>query len=149
MLSDSFHLATTMAQTESDCTFSFWFECMHRTPEAAKLLSIENRIHAFEDYCMKTLVVALSSMALFLWSVGLQADSLRDIYELALENDAQLKSEEAVYLARRETENLSLDQHCCRRWAAALFLPELRSGTDAQGPALVIGGAGGDEEVHR
>jgi hypothetical protein len=29
---------------------------------------------------------------------------LRDIYELALENDAQLKAEEAVYLAKRETE---------------------------------------------
>ena len=56
---------------------------------------------------MKNLVIALSSLALFLSSVSLQADSLRDIYELALENDAQLKSEEAVYLARRETENLS------------------------------------------
>lgn len=56
---------------------------------------------------MKNLVVALSSLVLFLSSVSLQADSLRDIYELALENDAQLKGEEAVYLARRETENLS------------------------------------------
>jgi len=56
---------------------------------------------------MKNLVVALSSLALFLSCVSLQADSLRDIYELALENDAQLKAEEAVYLARRETENLS------------------------------------------
>ena len=37
----------------------------------------------------------------------MQADSLRDIYELALENDAQIKAEEAVYLARRETENLA------------------------------------------
>ena len=56
---------------------------------------------------MKSLVVALSSAALFIWSFSLQADSLRDIYELALENDARLKAEEAVYLARRETENLS------------------------------------------
>ncbi len=56
---------------------------------------------------MKNLVVALSSLALFLSCVSLQADSLRDIYELALENDAQLKAEEAVYLAKRETENLS------------------------------------------
>jgi outer membrane protein len=56
---------------------------------------------------MKNLVVALSSLALFLCSFSLQADSLRDIYELALENDAQLKAEEATYLAKRETENLS------------------------------------------
>lgn len=55
---------------------------------------------------MKRTAVALSSLALFLASAGLQADSLRDIYELALENDAQLKAEEATYLARRETENL-------------------------------------------
>ena len=33
-------------------------------------------------------------------SALLQAESLRDIYELALENDAQLKAEEAQYLAR-------------------------------------------------
>jgi outer membrane protein len=56
---------------------------------------------------MKNLLVALSSLTLSLFCVSLQADSLRDIYELALENDAQLKAEEAVYLARRETENLS------------------------------------------
>ncbi len=56
---------------------------------------------------MKNLVVALSSLALCLSAASLPADSLRDIYELALENDAQLKAEEAVYLARRETENLS------------------------------------------
>ncbi len=57
---------------------------------------------------MKNLLVALSSLTLSLFCISLQADSLRGIYELALENDAQLKSEEAVYLARRETENLSL-----------------------------------------
>lgn len=56
---------------------------------------------------MKNLLVALSSLILSLFCTSLQADSLRDIYELALENDAQLKSEEATYLARRETENLS------------------------------------------
>jgi outer membrane protein len=55
---------------------------------------------------MKSMATTLSALALSLSSYGLQADSLQDIYELALENDAQLKSEEAVYLARRETENL-------------------------------------------
>lgn len=56
---------------------------------------------------MNRSLVALSSLALFLSSFGLQADSLRDIYELALENDAQLKAEQATYLARKETEALS------------------------------------------
>lgn len=55
---------------------------------------------------MKSTVVALSALALCLSTFNLQADSLRDIYELALENDAQIKAEEAVYLARRETETL-------------------------------------------
>jgi outer membrane protein len=125
-----------MAQTGSDCTFSFWFECMHRTPEAAKLLSIKYRIHAFEDYCMKTLVVALSSMALFLWSFCLHADSLRDIYELALENDAQLKTEQAVYLARRETENLSRSA-LLPQVSARYSYQDSDSDTDAQGPVFI------------
>tara|TARA_B110000503_G_scaffold105513_1_gene157415 strand:+ start:4651 stop:6075 length:1425 start_codon:yes stop_codon:yes gene_type:complete len=56
---------------------------------------------------MRNLIVALSTLTLSLSCVSLQADSLRDIYELALENDAQLKAEEATYLARRETENLA------------------------------------------
>tara|TARA_R110002072_G_scaffold87977_4_gene198165 strand:+ start:4580 stop:5989 length:1410 start_codon:yes stop_codon:yes gene_type:complete len=56
---------------------------------------------------MKNLFVALSSLTLALFCVSSQADSLRDIYELALENDAQIKAEEATYLARRETENLA------------------------------------------
>lgn len=55
---------------------------------------------------MKKTLVALSVLALSLGSLGSRAESLRDIYELALENDAQLKAEEAVYLARRETEVL-------------------------------------------
>lgn len=56
---------------------------------------------------MKNRVAALSSLALLLACIDVQADSLRDIYELALQNDAQLKAEEAVYLAKRETENLA------------------------------------------
>ena len=56
---------------------------------------------------MKKPATALSLLALCLFAASLRAESLRDIYELALENDAQLKAEEAVYLARRETENLS------------------------------------------
>ena len=59
---------------------------------------------------MKSSAVALSALALMISSLSLQAESLQDIYELALENDAQLKSEEAVYLARRETEVLGRSQ---------------------------------------
>ena len=36
------------------------------------------------------------------------SESLLDIYELALENDAQLKAQEAQYLANREQENIAL-----------------------------------------
>ncbi len=55
---------------------------------------------------MKKRVVALGALTLFLACIRVEADSLRDIYELALQNDAQLKAEEAAYLARRETESL-------------------------------------------
>ncbi|MCP4467387.1 MAG: TolC family outer membrane protein [Halioglobus sp.] len=56
---------------------------------------------------MKILVVALSTLTIYLSASTVYGNSLRDIYELALENDAQLKAEEATYLANRETENLS------------------------------------------
>jgi outer membrane protein len=56
---------------------------------------------------MKRTTAALLVSGLLLGSAMTQAESLRDIYELALENDAQLKTEQAQYLARKETENLS------------------------------------------
>ncbi len=56
---------------------------------------------------MKRTAAALLASGLFIGSALVQAESLSDIYELALENDAQIKSEEAQYLARKETENLS------------------------------------------
>lgn len=49
----------------------------------------------------------LLALSITLFTMTAQADSLRDIYELALENDAQLKSEEAQYLANLESENIS------------------------------------------
>jgi outer membrane protein len=52
--------------------------------------------------------VTLLALALSLSSFSTHAESLRDIYELALENDAQLKAEEATYLANREQEKLGL-----------------------------------------
>ena len=56
---------------------------------------------------MKRTVAALLASGFLLGSALAQAESLSDIYELALENDAQLKAEQAQYLARKETENLS------------------------------------------
>src|SRR6056297_1493372 len=80
---------------------------------------------------MKCKAVAFIALALSLISHSLQADSLRDIYELALENDAQLKAQEATYLARREIENLNRAQ----------LLPQvtgshLRQNTDTETEAL-------------
>ena len=51
---------------------------------------------------------ALIATALTLASTITQGESLHDIYELALQNDAQMKAEQAQYLAGLESENLSL-----------------------------------------
>jgi outer membrane protein len=82
---------------------------------------------------MRILVVTLSSLALYLSCVSVQADSLRDIYELALENDAQLKAEEAVYLAKRETENLSRSA-LLPKVSTAYSYKHSDGNTDALGP---------------
>ena len=50
--------------------------------------------------CLAALALAVASTT--------QAESLRDIYELALENDATLKSQEAEYLAGREDEKAAM-----------------------------------------
>ena len=57
---------------------------------------------------MKHYGAALLALTLALTANAPRADSLRDIYELALENDAQLKAEEAQYRANLERENLGL-----------------------------------------
>ncbi len=59
---------------------------------------------------MKRSGVALFALALSITSAASYAESLRDIYELALENDAQLKTEQAQYLASLESEKLSLSR---------------------------------------
>ncbi len=59
---------------------------------------------------MRNYIVLGLALVLSLGVRHLQAESLRDIYELALENDAQLKAEEAQYLANLETEKLGLSQ---------------------------------------
>ena len=76
---------------------------------------------------MKRTGVALLALTLYLGSLAAGAESLQDIYELALENDAQLKAEEATYLANREAERLGL----------SALLPQVganysRSGSDTE-----------------
>lgn len=82
---------------------------------------------------MKCTVVALTALALSINASSLQADSLRDIYELALENDAQLKAEEAVYLARREVENLGRSQ-LLPQVSTAYSYQDSEIDTDGKGP---------------
>jgi outer membrane protein len=56
---------------------------------------------------MKTPVRLISAGLLTLCSLSASGDTLLEIYELALENDAQLKTQAAQYRANLETENLS------------------------------------------
>ena len=51
------------------------------------------------------------------------SDTLLDIYELALQNDAQLRAQEAQYLANLETENLAL----------SALLPQVSAGYSISG----------------
>lgn len=59
---------------------------------------------------MKRTGLALLAMTLVLGSIGARGDSLRDIYEMALANDVQLKAERAQYRADLETENIGLSR---------------------------------------
>ncbi|MEP5765457.1 MAG: TolC family outer membrane protein [Halieaceae bacterium] len=57
---------------------------------------------------MKLSIRLFPAIALIVSTHFANADTLRDIYELALENDALLKSQEATYRANLETERLGL-----------------------------------------
>ena len=59
---------------------------------------------------MKLSGVAPLALTLIFGHTLANAESLSDIYELSLENDAQLKAEQAQYLANLETENLGLSR---------------------------------------
>ncbi|HEY7776560.1 MAG TPA: TolC family outer membrane protein [Kineobactrum sp.] len=59
---------------------------------------------------MKRTGLALLALTFALGSLAARADSLRDIYETALANDAQLKAERAQYRANLETENVGLSR---------------------------------------
>jgi len=82
---------------------------------------------------MKSTVVALSALALSIGAFTVQADSLRDIYALALANDAQLKAEQATYLARRETEVLGRSA-LLPQIATAYSYTDMDTDTDGKGP---------------
>lgn len=83
------------------------------------------------------IATALSLLPLS-WSA--QSESLRDIYELALENDAQLKAQAAQYRADLELENISL----------SALLPQVNAGysiserdTENVSPTIIPGADGG------
>lgn len=69
---------------------------------------------------MKPTRLALLALSLAVTVNSARAESLRDIYELALENDAQLKAEQAQYRANLENENLGL----------AALLPQVNASYD-------------------
>ena len=69
----------------------------------------------------------LAVLSLITSVATVRAETLLDIYELALENDAQLKAQEALYLANIENKNVAL----------SALLPQVRAGygitgTDAE-----------------
>ena len=63
------------------------------------------------------------------------SDTLRDIYELALENDAQLKAQQAQYRASLETERLGLSQ-LLPQVAASYDYTDSNTDTDAESVAF-------------
>lgn len=69
-----------------------------------------------------------------LLSLGAQAESLRDIYELALENDATLKAQQARYLAGLEDEKAALSQLLPQVSAGYTFQ---NSDTDTTSPGII------------
>ncbi len=77
--------------------------------------------------------VLLASLTAFI-AAGAQAESLRDIYELALENDATLKSQEAQYLAGLEDEKAALSQLLPQVNASYSFQ---NSDTDTTSPGII------------
>jgi len=71
--------------------------------------------------------LAFTMLSLVVSSMSARTETLLDIYELALENDAQLKAQEARYLANIENKNVAL----------SALLPQVRAGygitgTDAE-----------------
>lgn len=75
----------------------------------------------------------LASIAALL-ATGAQAESLRDIYELALENDATLKAQQAQYLASLEDENAALSRLLPQVSASYSYQ---NSDTDTTSPGII------------
>ena len=89
---------------------------------------------------MKYQSAALLALTLAFNTANLAAESLQDIYELALENDAQLRAEEAQYRANLEVEKLGL----------SALLPQLNANysinnrdTDTKGNSIEVSPEGG------
>lgn len=88
---------------------------------------------------MQRAAAVLFGFTLSLGSVSAGADTLAEIYELALQNDAQLKAQEAQYKANLEFENLG----------RSALLPQINAGydytdtdQDTQGQTFDVGNGG-------
>ncbi|WP_439101718.1 TolC family outer membrane protein [Congregibacter sp.] len=82
----------------------------------------------------KVFLASLTLAATVVASASANAESLRDIYELALENDATLKAQQAQYMAGLEDENAAL----------SVLLPQVtasartqNSDTDTTSPGII------------
>lgn len=69
---------------------------------------------------MKSVAPVFLACLYLSFAVASQADTLQEIYELALENDAQLRAQQAVYLANKESANLG----------RAALLPQINANYD-------------------
>jgi len=84
---------------------------------------------------LKSWGIALTAISFSCSVLSANAETLLDIYELALENDAQLKAQEALFLANIENKNVAL----------SALLPQVRAGygitgTDAESVSRQIVG---------
>ena len=57
---------------------------------------------------MRFIQMAAIGIMFSLFGYKISAESLSDIYQLALENDAQLKAEKAIYKAQKEQKYVAL-----------------------------------------
>lgn len=91
-----------------------------REPARAAKLRDPAYCRTTEEGLMRRTAGVLLALTLLLTTLSTRAESLSDIYELALANDAQLKAEEAQYRANLEREKLE----------RAALLPQLNANYD-------------------
>ena len=79
-----------------------------KDPQASLSNGRSSLRHSLWESVTATGLIAVVAAGVMLTPPAVQADTLREIYELALQNDAQLKAAEATYRANLELERLGL-----------------------------------------